>query len=301
MDITYNSNEFVSGTKDFLNSNSFIAKLSFIILVIICFVLLFNIGYWLLNILLTPSRSPYVIKGMKDAKTFQIIKQNPKDSNAVTIYRSNNQYNGIEFTWSSWIFIEDPTYNSSTFNNVFTKGSQATNSGQATGIFQGTNCPGVYLKPTGNTENIFEFDEPNSLTMQLLIRLDIFPYLNPLTSNLEYFVDLIIDKIPIKKWVSIIIRCSSQNIVDVFINGSLMNRIKLPSLIKQNYDNIYINANGGFDGFMSNLRYYNYAIGTFEIDKIINSGPNLTMEQNDITQSYPYYLSTKWLFGEKYT
>ena len=39
---------------------------------------------------------------------------------------------------------------------------------------------------------------------------------------------------------------------------------------KQNYDNLYINMNNGFGGNLSNLKYYNYAIGTFEIDNIVN-------------------------------
>ena len=43
----------------------------------------------------------------------------------------------------------------------------------------------------------------------------------------------------------------------------------------------------------------NYSIGTFEIDQIVNSGPNLKMEgDSNISESNPYYLSTKWIFGE---
>ena len=305
MDITYNSNKFLTGSKEFLNNNSFIAKVSFIILVIICFIIFFNIGYWIIKLIISPSRSPYIIKGMKDAKTLRIIGQNPKDANSISIYRSNDQYNGIEFTWSTWFYIDDPTYNSDALNNIFVKGSPSSSSvsNNKGGQFMGSNCPGVYLKPSNytNDQSNYGANNMNPLTMKMLISLDIFPFKDTITDIMTYKHDVSIDKIPIKKWINLIIRSSSQNIVDIFINGSLINRVKLPSLIRQNYDKVYVNANGGFDGFVSNLKYYNYAIGTFEIDRIINSGPNLTMEGNNMTQSYPYYLSTKWLFGEKYT
>ena len=57
--------------------------------------------------------------------------------------------------------------------------------------------------------------------------------------------------------------------------------------------------NGGFDGKLSNLRYYNYAIGTFEIDKITSGGPNLTTDkESNLEKSKPYYLSKLWYFND---
>ena len=59
----------------------------------------------------------------------------------------------------------------------------------------------------------------------------------------------------------------------------------------------YINLNGGFGGNLSNLRYYNYAIGTFEIYRITSEGPDLTIAENtSIQKSKPYYLSSQWYF-----
>ena len=50
---------------------------------------------------------------------------------------------------------------------------------------------------------------------------------------------------------------------------------------------------------MSNLRYYNYAIGTFEINSITTSGPNLKMaKDSNITNSKPAYLSSDWYFTD---
>ena len=74
----------------------------------------------------------------------------------------------------------------------------------------------------------------------------------------------------------------------------------LNSLPRQNYDDVYINyRDGGFRGNLSNLRYYNYAIGTYEIDKITESGPNLTMaEDSNIKNAAPQYLSPQWYFND---
>ena len=109
MDFAYNSKEFLTGTKEFLNSNSLIAKISFVILIIICFVILFNIGYWLISLILSPSRTPFLVDGMKDARVPLMIPQALNQKNAKPIYRSDNQYNGLEFTWSTWFYINDPT------------------------------------------------------------------------------------------------------------------------------------------------------------------------------------------------
>ena len=60
----------------------------------------------------------------------------------------------------------------------------------------------------------------------------------------------------------------------------LYKRHKLSNVAKQNYDNININLNNGFYGNLSNLKYYNYAIGTFEINRLNSNGPNLKMSDN---------------------
>lgn len=299
MDLAYNSKELLTGTKDFLNSNSLIAKISFVILIIICFVILFNIGYWLISLILSPSRTPLLVDGMKDAKVPLMIPQALNQKNAKPIYRSDNQYNGLEFTWSTWFYINDPTYGNSPYN-IFVKGSKANNS-QRPEYFT-TNGPGVYLIYSDEKTDVNSdayISGFNNMTMSLKIIMDIFPYKDPITSTTYYNQDIIIENIPIKKWVNLIVRCTSQNVVDIFINGTLVQRVKLYNTVKQNYDNVYVSQNGGFDGFISNLKYYNYNIGTFEIDQIVSAGPNLKIDKdNNLRQSNPYYLSTKWLFNE---
>lgn len=307
-------NNLLEGSKEFLNSNSFISKISFIILIIIVFILLFNFLYWIMNMILTPSNSPYLIDGMKDAKQMKVIPQNLNAKGAIPIYRSKDQYNGIEMTWSTWIYIDDPTYKQTglgatevTIMPVFVKGSNSKSnqmdvlSTDNTQTFTGSNGPGVYLLPNRalNSESYETDSYYNSVTMNMDIHIDIYPYKDINSNTIIYKQKITIENIPIRKWVSVIIRCSTQNIVDVFINGSLQKRVKLYNIIRQNYSDVYVNPEGGFSGFLSNLKYYNYSIGTFEINQIVSAGPNLNMEDNsNIKSSNPYYLSTKWLFGE---
>ena len=130
----------------------------------------------------------------------------------------------------------------------------------------------------------------------MLVRVNVF-HNNESTKN-TYYDDIYVDGIPIKKWVCVVIRVTSQNIVDIYINGNLTKRHKLSNIIKQNYDNLYVNYNGGFDGAISNLKYYNYAIGTFEINSIMYKGPNLTTsKKSKLKDSKGDYLSTNWYFN----
>lgn len=307
------SKQFLESSKEFLSSNSFIAKLSFVILIVIAFILLFNFSFWIMNMFLTPSRSPYLINGMKDAKTLKIISQDPSQRDSVPIFRSNNQYNGIEMTWSSWIYIDDPTYGQTGYNigatryvnPVYVKGSNSTGgmgnmvSNSLGGTFKNSNAPGVYLQTSDNVNpETYATGGTNLIKMNMIIMVDIFPYIDPDSNTPQYYQKVTIEGIPIKKWVSVILRFSSQNILDVFINGSLKQRVKLFNSVRQNYDDVFVNPDGGFDGFLSNLRYFDYSIGTFEINQIVSSGPNLTMDQDsNLKNANPYYLSTKWMFG----
>ena len=95
------------GNVSFLNSNTLVAKTAFLILIIIGFVLLLRLGTMVLTWLFSPTRSPKIVDGMRDAT--QLLGPIPGDPNAkgsIPILRSVNQRDGIEFTWSVWIFIK---------------------------------------------------------------------------------------------------------------------------------------------------------------------------------------------------
>ena len=64
-----------------------------------------------------------------------------------------------------------------------------------------------------------------------------------------------VDNIPLGKWFHLAVRLQNRD-MDIFINGNLAARHKLTSPPKQNYGNVYITQNEGFQGQISNLRIF---------------------------------------------
>ena len=91
----FRNNKLVSGTTSFLYSNTLVAKVSFLILVIILFVLAVRLGAKFMAWLWSPSKNPILLDGMKDAKKMKIITQDPKESDSIPILRSVNERDGF--------------------------------------------------------------------------------------------------------------------------------------------------------------------------------------------------------------
>ena len=268
----YQSNQFLSGSKEFLESNSLVAKIAFLLLVIVVFIFTLRLGMGLLTWIFSGKSSPILIDGMIDSKQMLVIPQNPSSNDSIPIKRSSNEQDGIEFTWSTWIFIDDLTYKQGQYKHIFHKGNDNINlSTEPKGLNFPNNAPGLYIGPNSNT---------------ILLILNTF-------TNISEEIE--IDNIPIKKWVNIIIRCNGS-VIDVFINGTLSRRHILNGVVKQNYGDVFVSMNGGFDGYTSSLRYFDKAISTSNIQSIINDGPNLKIKTDDLKTSKPPYLSLRWYF-----
>jgi hypothetical protein len=274
---TTSSNTYVSATKEFLDSNSLVAKIAFLLLILFLFLILLRLGISLLGYFFSPSTSPKLVDGMVDAKQLIVIPQDPETEGAITISRSVNATEGIEFTWSVWIFIEDLTYLSDKYRCVFYKGNDFSSNPNATdkqqqGLNFPNNAPGLYLAPNTNS---------------LVVFMNTFNVINE---------EITIDDIPINKWVNVIIRCQN-NTLDIYINGTITKSHSLHGVPKQNYGNVYIAPNGGFDGYLSNLWYYSYALGTSEISNLVAKGPNTKMSgSSSMAMKNPNYLSLRWFF-----
>ena len=104
-----------------------------------------------------------------------------------------------------------------------------------------------------------------------------------------------IPNIPMNKWVCVQIVVEDHQL-DVYINGKLAKRLILKGVPKQNYGDVYVTMNGGFDGYLSELRYFSYALGTGKIQSIVDEGPNLEMSGDMLTNGKPRYLSLRWFF-----
>lgn len=256
------------GTKEFLESNSLVAKFAFLLLVMFGFIILLRVGISIMAYLFKPNDSPHLIDGMVDATQMLVFQQDPSSNGAVTIYRSVNATDGIEFTWSTWLFINDLT-NSTTYKHVFSKGNSDL---QENGLIYPNNAPGLYIAPNTNA---------------LVVMMNTFNVINE---------EIVIPDIPLNKWLNIIIRCQNTTL-DIYVNGTIARSINLMSVPKQNYGDVYVALNGGFNGYISNLWYYNYALGTTEIQNIANHGPNTKMiGSSAMTETIYNYLSLRWFF-----
>ena len=269
---SFKNNKAVSGTKEFLESNSLVAKVAFLLLILVVFVVGIRMASSLLAWIFSFNKSPYLFKGMVDAKTMQIIPQDPNDSNAVTVIRSDNQQTGIEFTYSVWLFIDDLVYQQGQYKHVFHKGNDNINyTNEPIGMNEPNNAPGLYIAPNTNA---------------LVVVMNTFNNINERVT---------IDNIPINKWVCVQIRVENHQL-DTYINGKLAKRLIMKGVPKQNYGDVHVAMNGGFSGYMSDLRYFNSGLGTAQIQRIVDAGPNLEMTGNSLTDSVPKYLSLRWFF-----
>ena len=275
----FESNKYVAGTKEFLESNSIVAKFAFLLLVLLLFVIALRLGTSILSWIFSPSPDPILVNGMIDAKQMMRIPQDPAVSGAVPILRSRNAADGLVFTWSVWINIDDLTYRQGEYRHIFHKGNDDINvSTPPIGMNQPNNAPGLYIAP--NTNN-------------LIVVMNTFE--NPKE-------EVIIEDIPLNKWVNVIIRVDEQHAMDVYINGRSVRRHILSSVPRQNYGDVFLSMNGGFSGYSSCLRYFNSAIGTNQIQSIVDKGPCLNMIGGNM-HAVPRYLSLRWFFagqGDQY-
>jgi hypothetical protein len=267
---SFSTNKGSFGTREFLESNSLVAKFAFLLLVIFGFIVLLRIGISLITYFFKPNESPHLIDGMVDATQMIIYPQDPSSNSAVTIYRSVNATDGVEFTWSVWIFIKNlNSGNDGMYKHIFSKGNSDLGSN---GIIQPNNAPGLYIAPNTNA---------------LVLMMNTFNVIDE---------EITIPDIPLNKWVNVIIRCQNTTL-DVYINGTIARSINLHGIPKQNYGDVFVAMNGGFNGYISNLWYYNYALGTAAIQNISKRGPNTKMiGSNGMNDKMYNYLSLRWFF-----
>jgi len=271
-DVVDKGKDLASDMPSYTSEWNIMEKIVFIILVIICFVILFSIGSSILGAVLQPS-NPYVIDGLLTATNGKVFPNSPT-TDGVVIQRSNNELTGIEFSWSVWINVSD-LHGTKDYLHVFSKGDNSTLAPiDDRGISSPNNAPGLYLSAETN---------------QLLVVMNTF-------ENIEEKVE--VGNIPLLKWIHVLIRVEGQYL-DVYVNGRLAKRKEMTSVPKQNNGGVYVASNGGFNGFISNLRYYNKALSPGDIVGIVNQGPNLKLsssEQKSLTNTYPNYLALDWYF-----
>lgn len=290
----FSSNDISTNTS-FLTTNSIIAKISFIFLIFIGFIFLFRMGISLIIYFLSPTNNPYIIKGLIMGNVSVEIPQDVLLQNAIPLQRSQNKPSGMEFTWSVWLNITTPP-TAGLYQHVFHKGDSNISTNPTTDY---NNSPGLYLyRPsvTGSNTDTSVIED----NIHLIILMSSFD-----TSNKLYKID--IDNIPLKKWFHLAIRLEN-NLLDVYINGSIAQRTVFSNTVpRQNYGNIFVcqsvgTASSGFNGYLSDLRYFSYGLNVFSISAITANGPNLkpaSINSSASSNTETSYLSSSW-FSSKY-
>lgn len=210
------------------------------------------------------SDTPWIIEDTHDAKLARRVLQNPNSDDAIPLRRSSNEEQGLEFTYAMWLFVDGFTggSNEGKWKHVFHKGSPTSYPNRA---------PGVWLHPNTNTMRV---------------------YMNTYSSISNNYVD--IDNIPISKWYQFVVIVREKTL-DVYINGYLKKRVVLDGIPKQNFGDLFITENGGFDGFISRMRYFDYAAKYSQIEAHLRAGPSSKMP--DSTRQKPPYLTPYWWFN----
>ena len=168
---------------------------------------------------------------------------------------------------------DDAIGNTKEYEHIFSKGKFQP---EVNGITTIGNSPGVYFK--GNDPNV----------NKILIRMD--TVVNDTLTN--HFEEVEIDDIPLRRWFHLAIRVENK-IMDIYINGVVTKRVVFTKLPKQNYEGVYVNHNGGFDGALSDLRYFDSGLNVFQILNIVSAGPDLRSADDDKNKNYDY-LANSW-------
>tara|TARA_B100000497_G_scaffold114834_1_gene137790 strand:- start:2494 stop:3366 length:873 start_codon:yes stop_codon:yes gene_type:complete len=217
--------------------------------------------------------TPLIIDGMSTASKGVTISQNPNNGNARLLRRSANEKNGIEFTYSTWMNIDNWENQNNRWKHVFHKGTKfniPSTGDTPPHEWCEIQAPGLWIHP-----------DKNSLRL----------YMNTYLQN-DVYID--VDNIPISKWFHIAIVFSHRN-ADIYINGFLKKRLKLDNIPRQNYYNLMISKQGGFSGMYSNFQYFNYALSMTQLQLIVRRGPNFKSYQADPNRKeFKPYLSNQW-------
>jgi len=266
---------------DFNYSNTIIAKVAFLILVIIAFLFLLNLGINLIGYFTSFSTNPYLVSGMLDGNAAAIIPQDPTNTNSVYLKRSNNETTGSEFTWSVWLYLTDiPT--DSSFHPIFNKGDKTFDKNN----LAMNNAPGLYYgypsRASGEGNNIL------TVVMDVESTSD--------NNNQNQSIKLPIKDIPLQKWVNVMIRLENT-LLDIYVNGTISARTTLTSVPRQNYYDVNVCQSSGFPGKLSDLRYFSRALNVFDIQTIVSKGPNTNSSDLSPTSKNIFnYLSNLWYY-----
>ena len=225
-----------------------------VILIVVVVVILVIVGlYFLYRNMSNKTSGPKTIEFIKyihDAKDYKKI-----SSGNIPASAQGNEYN-LNF----WMYINDYTYRIGEMKNVMNKGEMEQ---------EDLSNPGIYLMPNTNTLRV----QVGLKTLAANYCADASGIPEDVSqSDMIDYCD--IENIPLQRWLCINVSLTN-NIVEIFINGELHKSCTLKGFPRENRGHLHVCNDGGFNGFISNLKYSNRALGVAKIRSIYHSGPLL--------------------------
>ena len=234
----------------------------------------------------------------KTRSSYKVFPQDPNNSANINLPFSENQLTGIEFSYSTFIYISDDSYDSNSadpegWRSIFYKGYESSPFPLlGPGVFVNTAGPSPILRVIMNTYDT---------------------WYNPID----------VKQIPFNKWIhlTLVLR---KNTLEIYVNGNLANKKTFHGTLPyQNYqplilfptattsrvdfvnpsdqttkkrgippgDNFFVK--GKFSGYISNMYYFSYALTYSEIQSMMEIGPSKEFD-NDNMDIPPYLIDSWW-------
>lgn len=192
--------------------------------------------------------------------------------------------NGMEWTYSFWIFVKDWNFNYGYPKCVLYR----SNGGPMEYKFA---APAIYLYPkdpklmirvsTMNSGRMYDqniFDNNSNQQERYTI-------VNPNKVMSETFFretqSCDVSNIPLQRWVHVTVTLLNGNILDTYIDGKIVRSCQLNGIVIQDpalLNNLYVGHGDSYNGYISQLRYFNRAITANEVYNLYSKGP---LESNE--------------------
>jgi hypothetical protein len=169
---------------------------------------------------------------------------------------SEGQKEGLAFSYTCWVKVDDFAYRYGEQKVIFNKGTENLS----------TMCPALLVDANTNS---------------LIVKMDTF-------GGTEVIP---ISNIPAKKWIHVGLAVD-QEAMNIYINGTLYLHHTLSQLPKQNNSAVSTGIGGGFDGKISGLQYYSYFMSPSDVKSAMASVP--VADPSDIGSPLPPYFDISW-------
>jgi len=161
--------------------------------------------------------------------------------------------NGMNHTFSTWIYVKDWNYKFGQYKNILWKGNPANTSTTGSSPNVGNiHCPSIWLYPLTNSLKVVTS-----------------------TSAPEQIESCDIQNIPLLSWVHITYVLNNRA-VDIYVNGKLERSCALRGIPTITNDPVYItsgNPQAGFFGKIGKTQYFTKALLPNEVANVYQQGP----------------------------